>query len=991
MNQTADYIENTAPGGGSRVAPRANLPTDANSIDLCGTWEFRFWPEVPNEPPTESFGNAPSNLIEVPSHWCLQNPQWGKPIYTNWRFPIPVDPPHIPHSNPTGDYQRCFHLPDDFVTGPEDRIYLRFEGVESVYIVYLNGHYIGWGQGSRLPTEFDVTDWAQDGENTLIIRVSQWSANTYLEDQDQWWLPGIFREITVLQRPGNGIEDAWIEADYEDGTGIIIPRIKASAESWPLTARIPAIDFDHTWDSQEELGAIEVGNVEPWSADCPALYHFELESRGETLSWKIGFRRIEIEGRQLLVNGIPLRLRGVNRHEISSLRGRVFDRAAARADLELMKRHNVNAIRTSHYPPHPHLLDLTDEMGFWVMDECDIETHGFERASWVGNPANDPIYRDNMVDRMQRMVERDKNHASIIFWSLGNESGTGENLAAMSAWVKLRDPNRPLHYEGDHEGVYTDLYSRMYPSLEELRAYSEPSGPLAPAHHEVSRLTPAECARQRERPFLLCEYAHAMGTGPGGIVDYHQAFNSIPGLLGGFVWEWRDHALSPTYQEASKLLYGGDFGEVIHDGNFVCDGLVDGNGQGRGGLAAWAASSSPISTQVTTEWLTITNHYHSRKANLSVQYRLESADGELKSGRLGSVELQAGHSTKMSLTSLIPSFPSASEETWLTFFLTETETRWPANIPPSQLVFPASSAPAPTKHPFVWAKRSGSVLGNATFGPHGELLRIGDFNVLSLTPELWRAPTDNDRGRGPLDYTFSDPGTSLGAGSGQRGTSTADRWDKEHLQHLTHRWLEPRHYKDSISAVVISSAPGERNRLETSITYRANEYGLMCDVTMVPLGQWQGYWGRAGLTLSIPEHAHSLSWCGLGPEETYPDMEAGSYLGHFSLLEPGSSKMPLRPQEWGRRSRLRWATLDFSSKTLAIKFETDDCSISVSDWSNSIIAETPHSWELPPSNDTFISIDLAHHGLGSRSCGPDVRPGHALAPRALRAQFWLST
>ena len=432
-----DPITAIDPGSGRRERPRAHLASDAAAVDLTGTWRFHLSPtagQAPKDAAAPGFDDSGWDDIAVPSHWVLQHSGqsgaelWGKPIYTNVVYPFPVDPPFVPDANPTGDHRRSFDVPEGFVP-VGGRAVLRFSGVDSLAIVHLNGVEVGVVRGSRLPQELDVTPELLIGANVLHVRVHQWSAMSYLEDQDQWWLPGIFREVTLLARPASGVDDVWLRADYDPatGAGTLRPEVRGG---YPARITCSELGLDATLDSPVER--LEVGPVEPWSADVPRLYEIEVFNAAETVKLRVGFRRVEIDGSAWLVNGRRLRLRGVNRHEFHRTSGRVFDAEQARRDLMLMKRHNLNAIRTSHYPPHPTLLDLADELGFWVIDECDLETHGFGMLDWVGNPSDDPAWRDCYLDRAERMVERDKNHPCIVAWSLGNEAGTGVNLAAMS-------------------------------------------------------------------------------------------------------------------------------------------------------------------------------------------------------------------------------------------------------------------------------------------------------------------------------------------------------------------------------------------------------------------------------------------------------------------------------------------------------------------------------------------------------------------------------
>ncbi|MFF1969469.1 glycoside hydrolase family 2 TIM barrel-domain containing protein, partial [Streptomyces sp. NPDC058232] len=570
-SQLPAYVSDTAPGRGALRTARSWLHSDVPSHSLNGMWRFRLSQTIPvaEDFAAEDFDDSGWDSISVPSHWVLQGDgAYGRPIYTNVQFPFPIDPPHVPDENPTGDYRRHFDMPAAW--SEAERVLLRFDGVESLFKLWVNGEKIGSAGGSRLAHEFDVTSSLRPGDNVVAVRVHQWSAASYLEDQDQWWLPGIFRDVTVIARPAGGIEDVWLRTGFENGHGQIETEVTADAAAFPVTLRLPELGIEQMWETAADVAPIDVDGVEPWSAEQPRLYDVTVSNAAESIAMRVGFRTVEIRGDQFLVNGRRVVFHGMNRHETHPERGRVFDEEHAREDLARMKRFNVNAIRTSHYPPHPRLLDLADELGFWVILECDLETHGFDEVDWVGNPSDDPMWRDAYLDRIRRTVERDKNHPSIVIWSLGNEAGTGSNLAAMSAWVHARDAGRPVHYEGDHAGEYTDIYSRMYASVLETEQIGTEG-----SRSKLLNCTPAQGARQRTKPFLLCEYAHAMGNGPGALDQYEALVHEHPRLHGGFVWEWRDHGILTTTPEGTPYYaYGGDFGEVVHDGNFVMDGML---------------------------------------------------------------------------------------------------------------------------------------------------------------------------------------------------------------------------------------------------------------------------------------------------------------------------------------------------------------------------------------------------------------------------------
>ncbi len=624
-------IESFSPGSGRRVWPRARVASDAAEIDLSGTWRFRFSarPDLaPDGAEAVDLDDSGWDEIDVPSHWVLQGrDDWGRPAYTNVNFPFPVEPPHVPDDNPTGDYRVAFYLPEGF----GERVLLRFDGVESLAIASLNGVRVGVVRGSRLAQELDVTEEARPGRNVLHVRVHQWSAASYVEDQDQWWLPGIFRPVTVLARPAAGIDDVWLRADFdpETGEGTLLPELRAGDAAFPVTVTIDELGLAATFDSPADVAPIPAGPVAPWSADRPRLYQARVANAAETRSLRVGFRRIEIVGHEWRVNGRKLRIRGVNRHEYDPDHGRVFDKESVRAQLHLMKRHNINAVRTSHYPPHPDFFELTDEIGLWVIDECDLETHGFESGGWVDNPTDDPRWREALVDRAIRMFERDKNHPSIVAWSLGNESWTGANAAAMAAWLHRRDPERPVHYEPDFEGRYTDMVSRMYATVEEMEDMSAGTG-------RNLHGSPGRNAELASRPMILCEYLHAMGNGAGAVVDYEQRFDTLPQWHGGFAWEWRDHGLRTTTPDGVEYFgYGGDFGEQLHDGSFVCDGMVLSDGTPTTMLAEYAAVVTPIKLTVSDGELGVENRRHDGDtADLRVLWRDEVDGHEVASGEV---------------------------------------------------------------------------------------------------------------------------------------------------------------------------------------------------------------------------------------------------------------------------------------------------------------------------------------------------------------------
>lgn len=913
-----------APGAGALLPPRAHLADDPGVLSLDGTWSFVYhrtdptpWANV-EEPWDEPAVSDDADTIDVPSHWVLRgNGRYGRPAYTNVDFPFPVDPPYPPEANPVGDYHRTFEMPDGW---EDDLVALRFDGVESQASVWVNGVWVGMARGSRLAHEFDITDRVRLGENTITVRVHQFSPGSYLEDQDQWWLPGIFRSVSLRRLAPGSIEDLWIDTDYEAGVGYatVEARVLGAREA-SLVGRL-AIDGLGTYllalekgdDGRYRSDRLQVGDVRPWNPEDPALYEAHVSINGGDglvdgdRRLRIGFRRVSIKDGILTANGKPLRLNGVNRHEVRADDGRVFDEGWARADLALMKSMGINAIRTSHYPPHPRLLDLADEIGLWVMLEGDIETHGFEGAGeWINNPSDDPRWADAYLDRTMRAFERDKNHPSIMSWSLGNESGTGANLAACARWIHERTGGRAVvHYEGDHALEYTDIYSRMYPTLEEVAAVLDDSdlhAEVAVPTHVAAQVDDAARERIRRAPYLMCEYLHAMGTGPAGAPGY-AAQMSHPRHAGGFVWEWRDHALWRTLPDGRRALsYGGDFGEEVHDGNFVCDGLVDALSRPYAGTWAWVAAMAPDAPA------------------------LARAIVEADSGSVG----ERDRLRALAETDLVP----CADEADSPYALDES----------------------------------------------GRVARIGDMPV-RIDLSVFRAPTDNDRGRGPVDYwgiDASDLGP-LGVGRGEAGTSHAMRWERARL-HLLRRRLASIEEDGGVRRVVERWAPPAA-QFGVTLTWeyapvRIGEEGpnaLSVSLRVAPYGTWPPRVPRLGLRLELPGSAWHATWLGdtmIG----YADMSVPGARGCGSGDACDLWDVCVRPQEGGHRQGLEALSLRGEAGEFLI-LPASPLGWSVSRWSERELAQASHWEDLPDSERLFLWLDVFQDGIGTRSCGPDARP-----------------
>ncbi len=988
------YVTDYSPGSGQRTPARAWVDSDAPQLSLNGDWRFRLLPGQPDPAGSSAvtgpdFDDSDWDTIAVPAHWVLVGDGAnGSPIYTNVAYPFPVDPPHVPDENPTGEYRRSFDLAD---WGPV-RTLLRFDGVESVYRVWLNGAEVGVGKGSRLVQEFDVGEFLRPGRNVIMVRVHQWSSMSYLEDQDQWWLPGIFRDVTLIGRPQGAIDDVWLRCSYTAGPGgtgggRIEPEIVAAEDAFPITVEVFELGIRRQFDTPADVGPIEVAEVEPWTAETPRLYPATVTGRGEQVRLRLGFRTVMITGDVFTVNGRQVIFRGMNRHETHPVRGRVFDEDHARADLIAMKRHNVNAIRFSHYPPHPRVLDLADELGFWVIDECDLETHGFVFVGWQGNPSDDSRWRDAYLDRIERTVERDKNHPCVVIWSLGNEAGTGVNLAAMSHWVHDRDPGRPVHYEGDHIGAYTDVYSRMYPNLIETAAIGGDTGALLGCG-------PGDAQRVRSKPFLLCEYAHAMGNGPGALAEYDDLVTRFRRLHGGFVWEWRDHGLlTRTADGTEYYAYGGDFGEVIHDGNFVMDGMVLPDDNPTPGLAEFAAVSAPVVFELTDGALTMINRQHSAGTAtfrvIATRAAGDTTGTELELD-LPATEAGAGSTLRLPDRMLAPD-PDPAAEVWLTVRAElAADAPWaPAGHPVAVQQFPIQQARPAPRSPSTAAPSRGDDridLGPARFDPRtGSLHTLFDLPVSGPTLELWRGPTDNDRSGERGSFELAAPEDT--GGEGLPGPSSERRWRDRGLDRLVTRTVAVAVTDDALTVETRTGAASSGRFVDLTYRWRLLGDGLELTVELTPSTGWDCTWPRAGVRLDLPPSVDHAEWFGRGPSESYPDSATAALVGRFAAGIDELNVRYSRPQETGHRADLRWLTVSAAGRpVLHVAGRAGDDGrrpgFTLTRWTPHQLDRARHPHELGEPSTTHLYLDAAVHGLGSRACGIDVLPQHALWPSA---------
>ncbi|MFF0342380.1 glycoside hydrolase family 2 TIM barrel-domain containing protein [Kribbella sp. NPDC004875] len=977
------YWEDPGPGYGVLPA-RAAVRSDAPRLSLNGQWRFRWAPTVADAADgfqAIDFDDSDWDWLPVPSSWPMHG--HGSPAYTNQKYPFPVDPPYVPDENPTGDHRLAFELPASW-TGSS---VLRFDGVDSCARVWLNGVELGVTRGSRLPAEFAVGEVLRPGRNVLAVRVHQWSSGSYLEDQDMWWLPGIFRDVTLIARPVDA--DVFVHADYVDGAGVL------RVESIPgAVVRIPELGVEAPCGEPLTIPA-----VEPWSAEEPRLYDAVVELPGEQVSLRIGFRTVRIVDGVLRVNGRRIVFHGVNRHEHDPVFGRAVPDERLRAELLVMKRHNINAIRTSHYPPDSKLLELCDELGFWVMDECDYETHGFFLLGWKGNPADDPRFLDTSIDRMRRTVERDKNHPSVIMWSLGNEAGVGSNLTAMAQWTRDRDPSRPLHYEGDLSCADVDVYSRMYASHAEVEAIGKRA--------EKPLDDPALDARRRAMPFVLCEYSHAGGNGPGGLPEYEDLFDRYERCQGGFLWEWMEHGI---LRPDGSYGYGGDFGEELHDGTYVLDGLVFPDLTPQPVLAEVHKVYEPVRLTVTDDVLTILNRYDvSDTSHLSLQWDVADEGTVVARGTLDLPVVSAGDSTTVKL----PDLPDLrNRERWLTIRAVLTsDTPWARaghEVAFTQHQLQLHPSPPPTGHfrgepirPTVSTPHTGGETGRGKGEPSavqlragqlragqlgagqlgagrfcrrtGRLIGLSGWEVEHVPLELWRAPTQHDART--WDATTLD---------------RKSRWANAGLDRLRYRTVAVERSDDELTVVTMVGAAATDARVLTTYHWTTDGDSLTADVDVEPLGEWLVPWARLGVTFGVPAGFRELTWFGRGPGQAYPDSRSAARIGRYTSTIDDLQIPYLYPQENGARGDVRWAELSGTAGKLRL---TGDPSfaLTVRRWTIADLAAAEHPADLVASDRVWITLDALQHGLGSPTSGAPILPPHDLQPRKHRFRFSLGS
>jgi beta-galactosidase/beta-glucuronidase len=976
---------------------------------LNGDWEFHWSPNPASAPADfyrEGFADA-WDMIAVPGNWQLQG--YGVPMYTNVQYPFPIDDlPRVPHDdNPVGSYRRHFTIPDSW---DGRQIFLLFDGVDSAFYLWVNGEMVGYSQGSRLPAEFNVTPYARVGDNTLAVQVYRWSDGSYLEDQDHWRLSGIYRDVYLVSVPPVHVRDVWVrtelDGDYRDAVLKLSVQVRnyRDQDAGDYVVEVELIDtranlqicksareiFVRAGDEVTLELEQAVADPEKWSAEHPYLYTLLITLRDpggdvlEVQSCRVGFRQVELKDGQMLVNGVPILINGVNRHEHDPDWGKAVTVDSMVADIRLMKHFNVNAVRTSHYPNDPRWYDLCDEYGLYVFDEANIESHGvWDRLT------KDPEWKTAFMERMVRMVERDKDHPSIIVWSLGNESGYGPNHEAIADWVHRRDPTRPVHYEsatswrtyaGPDDAPCIDFVSVMYPSIDKLVEMAQ---------------TPGE-----SRPFVMCEYAHAMGNSTGNLKEYWEAIEKYRRLQGGFVWDWVDQGIRQVTEEGDEwFAYGGDFGDVPNDGNFCINGLLFPDREPQPALWEVKKVLEPVKVEpvdLLAGQVQIVNRYHfSDLSGLDVSWTLSADDQVLQTGRLPRLDTPAGASEMVTIPFDRPALEPGVEY-WLTisFRLAQAmswaeaghEVAWaqfrvPFDVPAGPvlsivgmpgLALKESERDVTLRGPdwgLVFNKQEGVI---ASWQYQGvELVQRGPaLNV-------WRAPTDNDEGP-----------------KWNRDLIPAKKWREAGLDRLRHRVekVTVNHLKPQVVQVEVRSfvcAPDHTDGFACAYLYTIYGSGdMLLDVHVVPAGTLPPL-PRVGVRMALPGGYERFTWYGRGPHETYADRKMGAQVGVYSGMVDGQYVPYIVPQENGNKTDVRWVSLTNESGIgllvvgTAAEGSRPLLEVSAHHFTAGDLAKARHTYELERREEITLNLDYRQSGLGGASCGPGTLPQYLIEPEEI--------
>lgn len=960
---------------------------------LNGTWKFQYFNSIYDIKDSffeKNYDTENFDEIQVPSVWQMAG--YDTHQYTNIRYPFPFDPPYVPQDIPCGAYVHTFEYSRD---EKAPKSFLNFEGVDSCFYVWINGSYIGYSQVSHMTSEFDVTDVLQDGTNTVAVLVMKWCDGSYLEDQDKFRMSGIFRDVYILKRPKQAISDYHIKTRIED----MLAKVEIEMKFYsPLNVKISIEDRNGAVVAlgsiaEEGTAVLEIASPELWNTENPYLYKLILETENEVIVDHIALRKIEIKDQVIYLNGQKIKFRGVNRHDSDPVTGFTINPEQITTDLTLMKQHNFNAIRSSHYPNAPFFYEMCDKYGFMVIDEADIEAHGpfmiyrkedtdynrFKR--WNEKIADDPVWEEAIVDRVKLMVERDKNRFCIVMWSMGNESAYGCNFEKALEWTKNFDPDRITQYESaryrNYDETYDysnlDVYSRMYPALSEIQEYLDKDG---------------------SKPFLLVEYCHSMGNGPGDFEDYFQMIQDNDKMCGGFVWEWCDHAIAHGTAENGKTIYayGGDHGEEIHDGNFCMDGLVYPDRTVHTGLLEYKNVYRParvISYNKESGELVLHNYmdFDDLKDYVKISYELTQDGLVISKGILPEFSVAPHGEGKTNLKINVPEngkcylkliyhlkkeLPLLDEDHILGFDEIEVSKedtkcklaeKWiPKTVVDSELQVNENDTQIHIKgREFAYTidKRT-ALFTEMKFARREYLNHPMELNI-------WRAPTDNDM------YIKSEWKKA--------------HYDKAYTRAYTTEVVQGKHgVKITSHASVVAETV--QKILDVTITWKIEAAGKIdADIAVTKDDEFPDL-PRFGVRMFLDKKLSAVRYFGMGPQESYCDKHQAASHGLYRADVGDLHEDYIRPQENGSHYDCEYVELNNSRYGIVASAEKA-FSFNASYYTQEELEKKTHNYELIESDSVVFCVDYALNGIGSNSCGPVVLEQYRFDDVLFRFQFTL--
>lgn len=963
---------------GRREARTSFYRDSSPRLTLNGEWKF-LYREAPELSP-EGFMNKQETLdgwdtIDVPSVWQLRG--YDRMHYTDVLYLFPVNPPYVPTENPTGIYKRTFELTKEWL---ENDTILKFHGVDSAYDVWVNGTHAGYGKVSRLIGEYDITDLVCEGVNDITVRVYKWSDGTYLEDQDMWWMSGIYRDVELINEPKKAILDVQVngdlDADYSNGILKVNIRAKENCQgTWKLykntfapgsnesdaktisqlNGEKPLAEGAFKTTDRKTCIEQEIPNIRKWTAETPELYNLLITTKEQEICVRVGFRKVEIIDHNFCVNGKVLLINGVNHHDYNPKEGRHVTYEQMKDDIILMKQHNINAVRCSHYPANDYFYDLCDEYGLYVIDEADLECHGFE---WVENYTwitDDPSWKQAYVDRSVRMVKQDRNHPSIIMWSMGNESSFGCNFRSAAKAIRELDTTRLIHYEGDFEAEVTDVYSTMYTRLKPLE--------------EI-----ATTDKKENKPHVMCEYGHAMGNGPGGLAEYQKLYRKYKRLQGGFLWEWYDHGIYTKKDGHTYYRYGGNYGDFPTNGNFCIDGVLMPDRTPSPALLEYKQVISPVEvTRVKgkNKEINLKNYYNFRSLEgLYLNWQIEGKGEVIQTGRIDTLNAAPGETQKVTIP--YEAFePAANTCYYLNISIREKEAvpYADANHELSHVQFELEEkqirfSSRPTGSPFQITEQEGilsiendklCVKFHTVFGT---LLSVASEGTEYLTkgPEMtvYRATIDNDMYKKEdwMNKYFIQKSSEQNAGFS---------YDKQ---------------EDRVVVTIckyfgcLNQSWGYECTYEYSI-YPCGHLEIHLDAKEVQRGKLEPeFLPRLGIIMRGNRNLQQTIWEGMGPGENYADSKQACQMGIYRSTIDDMGVNYVYPQENGHREDVRWFGIGDGKKTLLCTMESP-LGLNLSNYTDETIEKAAHPFELTPAKDVIIHLDYKQSGLGSNSCGEE--------------------